>query len=24
VPLFKHKHDPAMLRDLHPDVKVGA
>ena len=24
VPLFKHKHDPAMLRDLHPEVKVGA
>jgi len=24
VPLFKHKHDPAMLRDLHPDLKVGA
>jgi len=24
VPLFKHKHDPAMLRDLHPDAKVGA
>ncbi len=24
VPLFKHKHDPAMRRDLHPDVKVGA
>ena len=25
VPLFKHKHDPAMMtRDLHPDVKVGA
>jgi NHS family xanthosine MFS transporter len=25
VPLFKHKHDPAvMMRDLHPEVKVGA
>ena len=24
VPLFKHKHEPHMLRDLHPDVKVGA
>jgi MFS transporter, NHS family, xanthosine permease len=24
VPLFKHKHDPKMLRDLHPEVKVGA
>jgi NHS family xanthosine MFS transporter len=24
VPLFKHKHDPATLRDLHPDLKVGA
>jgi NHS family xanthosine MFS transporter len=22
--LFKHKHDPHMLRDLHPDMKVGA
>ncbi|HSC09818.1 MAG TPA: nucleoside permease [Rhodanobacteraceae bacterium] len=22
--LFKHKHDPETLRDLHPDVKVGA
>ena len=24
VPLFKHKHDPAMLRNMHPDVNVGA
>jgi MFS transporter, NHS family, xanthosine permease len=24
VPLFKHKHEPHALRDLHPDVKVGA
>ena len=24
VPLFKHKHEPHVLRDLHPDVKVGA
>jgi len=24
VPLFKHKHDPAMLKNMHPDVNVGA
>ena len=24
IPLFKHKHDPKILNDLHPEVKVGA